>query len=298
MSRILSSEVLNFIRFGQGALPPQSVFGDRPLTFFDWQGGIDQNTDNLVIEISEEDVYNLTHARFSGVTYFVDCLNQSRVPYSRQLAELLPEGHPFRAAHGLLDSKDSVANWLCSDPDLSHEERNLVRDIYFEPDNLIRARNWRKLASSLNANTFAWGDWREAFRYCQTNSVDVALDALHPRESGVIRGLAAGMSVSEIAEKFGVSETKIKGIRKLAFDSLMNLLARERGLVTSLLSQAGAACLSELAALIREFAPSRIDFPQSRVLVLITNGKLVQSSAGESIVIWQEMSIPRTRGQY
>lgn len=291
MSRILSSEVLNFIRFGQGALPPQSVFGDRPFTFFDWQGGINQNADNLVIEISDEDVYNLTHARFSGITYFVDCLNQSRAPYSRQLAELLPKGHPFRTAHGLLDSKDSVANWLCSDPDLSHEERNLVRDVYFEPDNLIRARNWRELVSSLNANTFAWGDWRQAFRYCETNSVEVALDALHPREAGVIRGLAAGMTVFEIAEKFGVSEYRIKGIRKLALDKLGESLAIQKSLVTSSLGDSAASCLSELAGLIREFVPFRIDFPQSRVLALVANGKLVKSSAGASIVLWPAKSV-------
>jgi hypothetical protein len=282
-----------FILEGEPATQNADKFIPVPVSLF-YADPFGDSQDDKPVEVSALQLLNLANARSIGESissiltdafgYFQDSITRT---YSLELAQRLPVGHPYRLTHGLRDSSENLINWLLDDPDLSSQTKVLVSGVLFDSDPISRASKWPELINLLQRSDFAWTEWRESLNAVLRSYMlpfDAVMDELHPREAGVLKSSSAGMSFTEIAEKFGVDEARIIGIYA---EGLEKVRQSQVGLIAELQSAIDirrVSSITELAGVIRETQNSR-DFLFTKMLLRLCSGRLITGHHGAEIVL-------------
>lgn len=255
--------------------------------------------DERYTEISEYDLIALIHGRPKpveaadlGMTLpnnaednFLDTGH-----FSPELAKRLPKGHPFRKHHGIVDSEYDRIFWLIGDPDLSEEERQLIQETLLEQDRDNRAKMWNKLFGQNQLSQWAWFEIREQLLAALTPPYETYLDSLHPREAGVLRFLASGMDIPQVAHKFGVDEKQIKVIYCRAGEGFRLEFQETISHLQSYIEKFRIVDLVELAGVARDINPDETrDFLATRLLLKFCSGGVVTNKRGITYVLSNDL---------
>lgn len=275
-SRTLSRDLLWFLHEGQPDVPRNLKFG---VSRADIDFGLQPTSEPPGVTPVELEI--LANWRLEGVD---DSGLQSTPPYSRQLAELLPAGHPLRQIHDFKDAKEDRVNWVLGDPDLDESQRNFIRGIYFEEDDRTRAMKWPLLVDLLAGERLGWRAWRSELREATTHPIEEFLYSLHPRQTIVLTTVASQLKshvwptkafgdaprlrdvgVEDLVEKFVTSAAEIEEIFYTAFRQLVSEFSGEMNRTYLWLHNLFAVPIKELAGITRDLSR---DLIVTRVLLL------------------------------
>ena len=285
VERQLSQELCNFLLEGQPGVDASAMLGSAPFFLSLSDPFRDTNSDYDSHEVTSIDLLNLTHARSNYEDFELnpDPRQRERAHsiYSLQLAKLLPVGHPYRRAHGIIDEESQVLRWLISDPDLGLADRQLIEDTLLVSDPNKRAKGWPLLLEAKRSGSWAWHDLRATLFANIVNRGDAFLESLHPREAGVLRSIASGMSPESIAEKFGVETARIVMIYAEAGEKFRREFSAEVNVLQDCIEKLGIVTLEHLAGLARDLdSEGRVQFIFTRLLLKFCSGRYRQGPTG------------------
>lgn len=289
-ARQLSQELCNFLLAGQPGAEPSEMVGllPDPLALRDPFAEIDP--DYEFHEVTSEDLLNLTHARPNFVDHFLPRHPAQRERahsiYSIELARLLPVGHPYRRAHGIVDDQSQVLRWLVSDPDLLPSDRQLIEEALLQENPDKRAQKWPLLMEARKRDSWAWHDLRAQLFANIHNHGDQHLESLHPREALVLRSIASGSTLEAVAEKFGVETARIVVIYAEAGEKFRQRFSVEVALLQACIERLGIVTLEHLAGVARDpQADEKVPFIFTRLLLKFCSGHIRQGLNGTTYIL-------------
>lgn len=254
---------------------------DPWLNYQDPVAGESTNHPNHVI--TSEDVINLAHARPNYSRFWLSDgyrtqIEEAHSIYSLELAKLLPQGHPFRRFHGIMDPEPQVIRWILADPDLGRDDRQLIEETLLEEDAKRRSQHWPRLVETVRNESWAWHEIRSQLLFSLRRTGDDFLDELHPREAGVLRSVASGMTVAQIAERFGVTTNRIVQVHAEASEKVRQEFAESVNLLQDHIESMGIVELSRLAGLVRDLPlDRRTEFAFTRILLQFCSARIYES---------------------
>ena len=297
--RRLSQELLNFLSDGQqGVLDGQKI-GSEIYAGFSFQESDDSSAETGAgLLVTQEDLYLLANATEFQVSRWGARIEdyslnfQGSPPYSQQLARLLPPGHPYRQAHGIADGVNDKIEWLIADPDLEPDEKSLVEKTLLESDAEIRALNWPTLIEQFRSLEWGWNGLRAAVMQAVDFEGELFLDSLHPREAGVVRSVAGGMSTKEIAEKFGVENKRIVKIYAEAGEKIRQRFEPLIDELQTFIEKKGIVELQHLAGVAKDFdTHHRTPWHFTRLLLLFCSGKTFTTGDQKTYVLSNQCTL-------
>lgn len=300
--RRLSQDLLNFLAEGQQGVSEGEKIGTE--TYF---GLFLHESDDTGSEmgpgllVTEDDLYRLANATEFQVSSWGAGREENYLdfkgspPYSQKLATLLPPGHPYRQAHDIFDPVDDKVRWLIADPDLEADERSLVEKTLLEADSFNRASNWPILIEQFRSLAWGWSAMRTAIMRAVDFEGDVFIDSLHPREAGVVRSVAGGMSTQEIAEKFGVDNQRIVQIYSQAGEKIRQRFEPIIDEMQTFIEKKGIVELQQLAGVSKDFdTHHRTPWQFTRLLLLFCSGKTLTTRDGRTYVLSNQCALGLT----
>jgi hypothetical protein len=300
--RRLSQDLLNFLSDGQQGVSEGEKLGSKVYFGSFFQEGDD--ADSLTgagHQVTEEDLYNLSNATDLQALQWGEKPSdhfgvfQSSPPFSQQLATLLPSGHPYRQAHGIADSVNDKIQWLIADPDLKPDEKSLVEKTLLESDAETRASKWATLIEKFRNLEWGWHEIRTAVMQAVEFEGDLFVDSLHPREAGVVRSIAGGMSTQEIAEKFGVDNARIVKIYAEAGEKIRQRFEQFIDEMQTIIEKKGIVDLQQLAGVAKDFDTHYgTPWQFTRLLLLFCSGKTFTTRDQKTYVLSNQCTLGLT----
>jgi hypothetical protein len=300
--RKLSQDLLNFLSDGQPGASEGEKLGSEVYFGSPFQESDDADSVTGAGHlVTEEDLYRLANAtefqvaRWGARREDYPPNSQGSPPYSQQLATLLPSGHPYRQAHGISDSVDAKIQWLIADPDLNADETSLVQMTLLESNAEIRALNWPTLIEQFRSLEWGWHGVRTAVMQAVDFDGEIFLDSLHPREAGVVRSVAGGMSTQEIAEKFGVDNKRIVKIYAEAGEKIRQRFEPLIDEMQTFIEKKGIVEVQQLAGVVKDFDTHyRTPWHFTRVLLLFCSGKTFTTRDQKTYVLSNQCTLGLT----
>ena len=189
-----------------------------------------------------------------------------------------------------MDTEFDRITWIIGDPDLSEDDRQLIRETLLEPDNESRAKAWNKLVGKNQLSEWAWFEIRGQLLRALTNPYETYLDSLHPREAGVLRFIASGFSLAQVAEKFGVDANRIKEIYLPAGEGFRAQFQEAISLLQAYIEKFQIVEIVELAGIARDMNYFKTeDLVTTRLLLKFCSGGLITSHSGKTYILSNDL---------